>query len=187
LRSLIDVVSYPRDRAIVQLLAETGIRRGELAALDVNDLSVGQALLIVRHGKGDKMRMLPLTQVLRRQLELMRGVKSSGPLFTSRAGTRLSVRQINRIVAAAGEQAGITNPNPRHTQITCHLLRHSFARLWKDHGGSVETLSKILGHSSVKTTMDVYGTESLADVQRNYASTIKRMTRSTTRQFNKRR
>jgi integrase/recombinase XerD len=168
LRVLIDSASSPRDRCIVQLLSETGIRRGELAALDVADLVGDQTLLVVRRGKGGKMRMLPLTPSMKRCLMSLQGSRSSGPFFISRAGLRLSVRQINRIVAETGKRAGVANPNPRHNQITCHLLRHSFARLWKDAGGSIETLSKILGHSSVKTTMDVYGTESLVDVRRNY-------------------
>lgn len=175
LRALIDSAVSPRDRSIILLLAETGIRRSELAALDVSDHVAGQPLLIVRRGKGGKLRMLPLTSSLQRQIRSICGRLTSGPLFTSRSGTRLGVRQINRIVAMAGKRAGITSPNPRHAQITCHLLRHSFARLWKENGGSVETLSKILGHASVKTTMDVYGTESLADVQRNYQRMMEKL------------
>lgn len=177
---LLDSDPHPRNGSILRLLAETGIRRSELAALDVSDLLAGQFLIVVRRGKGGKMRMLPLTSTLRRELEELTAGRSNGAMFASRAGSRLSVRQINRIIAQAGRRAGITSPNPRHNQITCHLLRHSFARLWKENGGSIETLSKILGHASIKTTMDVYGTESLADVQKNYAVTIKRITRSTT-------
>jgi len=166
--TLIESESDLRNRAILRLLAETGIRRSELASLDVTDLIAGQSLIVVRRGKGGKMRMLPLTGPLRREIEQLAEGRQSGPLFVSKAGSRLSVRQINRAVAKSGNRAGIASPNPRHNQITCHLLRHSFARLWKENGGSVETLSKILGHASVKTTLDIYGTESWADVQRNY-------------------
>lgn len=167
--TLIESDPNPRNRAIIRLLTETGIRRSELAALDVTDLLASQFLIVVRRGKGGKMRMLPLAGPLKREIEHLAEERQSGPLFASKAGSRLSVRQINRIVGQAGKRAGIVSPNPRHTQITCHLLRHSFARLWKENGGSIETLSKILGHASIKTTMDVYGTESWADVQRNYA------------------
>lgn len=175
LARLIAAAASERDRAMVQLLAETGLRRGELGSLDIGDLDTAQPLLTIRSGKGGKMRLVPLTTDLHvRLLRLVRGW-DSGPVFQARSGSRLSLRQINRVVAAIGQRAGVANPNPRHKQITCHLLRHSFARLWKDAGGSIETLSKILGHSSVKTTMDVYGTQSLTDVQRNYAATIRKM------------
>jgi integrase len=72
-------------------------------------------------------------------------------------------------VAQAGVRSGIRNPNPKYQHLTCHLFRHSFARVWKARGGSIESLSKILGHESVRTTWDEYGSESLEDVRRNYA------------------
>lgn len=183
LKALIEAAGTARDRAILQLFAETGIRRGELVALDVSDIDRSQSMLLVRHGKGNKLRMLPLTGAMLRQLVSLAGDRSSGPVFVSLMKKRLSVRQINRVVAATGLRAGIANPNPRHKQITCHLLRHSFSRLWKSHGGSIETLSRILGHASVKTTLDVYGRESWTDVQRNYARTITRITKGKTTKF----
>lgn len=165
---------------MAELLAQTGLRRGELASLDIPDLDRVQPLLTIRLGKGGKMRLVPLTKGLHGRLLALTRNEPDGPIFRSRVGDRLSLRQINRLIASVGKRAGISNPNPRHKQITCHLLRHSFARLWKDAGGSIETLSKILGHSSVKTTMDVYGTESLRDVQENYQNIMTKLGRSTT-------
>lgn len=181
---LIAAANPGRDTAIVRLLAETGLRRAELAALDDSDLDHERSLLTVRNGKGGKLRFLPITSVLKAELVRLRSANGNSALFRSSRGARLSVRQINRIVAAAGRRAAVTNPNPRHDQITCHLLRHTFSRLWKAHGGSIETLSRILGHASVKTTLDVYGLESLIDVQRNYEHTIARITRGMKQQFN---
>jgi len=161
-----------RNQVMLQTFVQTGIRRSELAALSVSDISQGRQLLVIRQGKGDKMRLVPVSGALLADLMELIGQRTAGHVFLSRNGGGLSTRQINRIVAAAGRRAGVTNPNPKYRQITCHLFRHSFARLWKSAGGSLESLSKILGHASVKTTIDVYGTESLADVQRNYESTI---------------
>lgn len=175
IRKLIANAGTPRNRTILQLFVETGIRRSELVSLDAADIDVAQSLLVVRNGKGGKLRILPLTAALKANLAALTNKNAAGPVFTSATRERLSLRQVNRIVASAGERAGLANPNPRYRQITCHLLRHSFSRLWKAHGGSIETLSRILGHASVKTTMDVYGTESLTDVRRNYASTIVKM------------
>ena len=99
----------------------------------------------------------------------------AGPVFQSRNGQYLSVRQINRIVANTGRRADVKNPNPKYDQITPHLFRHSFARLWKDRGGDIETLSKIMGHRSVKTTWDLYGTQGLSDVRRNYSQIMRKL------------
>jgi site-specific recombinase XerC len=77
------------------------------------------------------------------------------------------------IVAAAGEAAGLTNPNPRRSRINPHLLRHSFARHYLDAGGSLRALSYILGHSSIVTTGDVYGTPSVAFIEEEYRRVMK--------------
>ena len=65
--------------------------------------------------------------------------------------------------------------NPKYKNITCHLFRHSFSREWKKQGGSIESLAKILGHTSVKTTLDEYGTEDIEEVQENYERVIGEM------------
>jgi integrase/recombinase XerD len=136
------------------------------------DLDSRQSLLIVRSGKGGKLRMLPLSDRLAARLSTVASDEAAVPLFRTASGNPLGIRQINRIITVAGERAGIGNPNPRHKNITCHLLRHSFARHWKDVGGNIETLAKILGHSSVKTTWDMYGTQSIDDIRRNYRQII---------------
>jgi len=160
--------SSPRDKAILLLLVKTGLRRTEVASLLVEDIRRKENLLVVKNSKGGKMRLVPLTQQLKTHLSAVVGDRKAGCLFASSRGPTLSSRQINRIVAAAGRRANVHNPNPRYSQVTPHLLRHSFARLWKDRGGSIEALAKILGHKSVKTTWDLYGTMSLKDVQREY-------------------
>ena len=87
----------------------------------------------------------------------------------------MSARQLNRVVEKAGLQAGVQHPDPSRTRLTCHLFRHTFARLWKDAGGSIESLSSILGHASQATTMDLYGREGLSDIRANYAKTMKQI------------
>jgi integrase/recombinase XerD len=158
-------------------MAETGLRRAEVAALRAEDLRLNDGVLVVHNGKGNKARIVPLTTALAARMRELTGLRQHGPVFQSATGGHLSLRQINRIAAKAGRRAGVHNPNPRQRDITCHLFRHSFARLWKQHGGSIESLTKILGHASVKTTWDLYGTEGLADVRRNYARTMAKVTR----------
>ena len=169
---VINAAKSLRDRCILKAFAQTGIRREELASLDVRDVDLKRRRLHIREGKGAKARTVPITDELRSDLELNIGKRKTGPLFLSNQRRGLSIRSLNRIVHDAGVRAGVENPNPKHTGLTPHLFRHSFARLWKKRGHSIESLANILGHSSVATTWDLYGTESIEDVQENYEAVM---------------
>lgn len=175
LRRLVLAGRTPRDRTMIQLFCETGMRRAEVAALRIEDCRLADRVLVVRHGKGNKMRLVPLTLSMVTAVSALTGPSVQGPVFASSNGGHISLRQVNRIVADAGYHADILNPNPKYDHVTCHLLRHSFARHWKAKGGSIESLSKILGHSSPAITLTVYGRESLTDVRRNYDTTMRRV------------
>lgn len=164
-----------RDRTMLTLMAETGVRRTEVVSLEITDVRLQEQLAVIRNGKGGKTRLVPLTDQLVSLLEQSVGGRREGHVFVSRSGGRLSSRQLNRIVERAGIDSGVQHPDPNRTKLTCHLFRHTFARLWKDAGGSIETLSSILGHASQATTMDLYGREGLSDVRSNYAKTMKQI------------
>lgn len=151
------------------------MRRAELALLDVRDITFEKNLLEIREGKGGKSRTIPITEELASDLLHLVANRKKGPVFESQRGGHMVPRQINWIVARAGELAGVKNPNPKYEHLTCHLFRHSFAREWKKRGGSIESLSKILGHTSVKTTLDEYGTEDLETIEQNYRQVMQDM------------
>jgi integrase len=65
----------------------------------------------------------------------------------------------------AGERAGITNPNPARQHINPHIFRHSIARHLKNKRFSAEWIQNFLGHASYKTTMDMFGTLSIDEMQ----------------------
>ena len=175
LQRLIDGAQSARDKALVTLFVDTGIRRFEASRLLASDLDFKEKLILVRNGKGNKLRMLPMSPRLIQHLKVLTKPGLELPLFKSISNAQLGIRQVNRIVAHAAKNAQIKNPNPRYANVTCHLIRHSFARHWKEVGGNIESLAKILGHSSVKTTWDMYGTQSIADVRKNYQETINKM------------
>lgn len=162
-----------RDAIMVAL--DTGMRLIELVLLSSENLGAGGRVAHLEDTKSLKSRTIPITDELVSDYRHLIGGKKTGAVFESNRGGSLTLRQVNWIVATAGERSGVKNPNPKYSRITCHLFRHSFAREWKRLGGSIETLSKILGHTSVKTTLDEYGTEDLEDVRRNYDSIINKM------------
>jgi integrase len=168
-RKVIYACTSPRDRCLVATLATTGMRRAEVAALDVRDFDPATRRLTIRAGKGNKQRTVPITEELASDLRLLIGKRATGPLFLSNRGAALTPRQVNRIVAHAGELAGVKHPNPASDgHVTCHLFRHTFARHWKQRGGDIESLAQILGHASSSTTVDLYGTLSIDDIQEHY-------------------
>jgi len=110
--------------------------------------------LIIRHGKGDRRRIVPLNRPARaalrewladRAAHHSRPKTSSGPLWISRTGEQLSVRSLSKIVTAVMARAGIED--------SAHALRHTAAtRLVRDHGRDLVLVADILGHADVKTT-----------------------------------
>ena len=159
-------------RSIIKTFLQTGVRRFELAALDIRDIDFDRRRATIR-GKGDKERTVIMSEDLLTDIKHLVGNRKTGPVFMSNRGGAYSTRAINKIVAQVGAAAGVNHPDPTKTNITCHLLRHTFARLWKkDHTRSIESLSKILGHTSIATTEDEYGTENIEDVQENYDEAI---------------
>ena len=172
IKKIIYAAANFRDRCLIKALAHTAIRRAELASLDIRDIDFERHLLQIREGKGGKSRTVPISEELASDLKHLNGNRKSGPIFLSQRKGPLTLRQVNWIVAQVGIASGVKNPNPGCKYITCHLFRHSFAREWKKRGGSIESLSKILGHTSVKTTLDEYGTEDLPTVSENYRKII---------------
>jgi integrase/recombinase XerC len=172
IRQLVAGAETTRDRAIIALLAYTGVRRAELRDIRVEDVEKAKRRVLIRLGKGGKSRFVFFPPTVGPMLEHLIDGRRTGPLILNARGQSLSVRSINEIVASVARAVGVRNPNPRYSNVTPHLLRHSFARNWKRSAGSLESLQKILGHASFSTTMDLYGTESLDETNSNYSKTI---------------
>ena len=168
IRRLIDSAPTLRDRMMVMLLAFTGIRRAEVRSLKKSDIDSNRRRLLIRLGKGGKQRIVFLPVELVKALDSYCRILHTAYLFPGRKGQQMSLRNVNYILARVGERAGVYSPNPRYVNVGAHLLRHSLARNWKRAGGSLESLQKILGHASLKTTLDIYGTESQEDTEQNY-------------------
>ena len=154
-----------RDRCLLKALFWAGLRREEATKLDIRDIDFGRQRIKVR-GKGGKTRIVPIIDdEFVSDLKHLIGNRTDGAVFAGPNGKALSIRTINHITQQAGEKAGVENPNPGLTHINPHIFRHSIARYLKSTGFSAEWVQNLLGHASYKTTMDMYGTISIDEMQ----------------------
>ena len=149
LEALRDSCDSKRDLAMVDLLASTGMRVGELIRLDIDDVDI-QGRECVVTGKGNKQR--PVYFDARTKLHLaayLESRKDGNPaLFVSLNGRtqRLSVCTIEKRIKALGEKAQVGRVHP-------HKFRRTLATHAIDKGMPIEQVQKLLGHSKIETTM----------------------------------
>ncbi|MBI3996568.1 MAG: tyrosine recombinase XerC [Candidatus Omnitrophica bacterium] len=139
-----------RDRAMLETLYSTGARVSELVGLDLEDLDEISGTVMVR-GKGKKERLCPIGETA---LKTIRAYMAKRPtklrvpyaIFVSQKGTRLTVRQVDRLIAHYVQVAQLPST------ISPHSLRHSFATHLLEHGADLRSVQELLGHSSLSTT-----------------------------------
>lgn len=140
-----------RNLALVDLLFATGLRVGEVSALNLVDFAVPDSCFRVK-GKGgrDRLAFVVDEQTLRIQREhvdLRSSMTSDSPaLFVNASGERLSTQGIANIISQFRKDAGIE----RH--ITPHMLRHTVATLLLRNGVDIRVVQEFLGHASIATT-----------------------------------
>jgi len=148
-----------RDRALLLLAVQTGLRVSELVGLNCEDLVLGNEAPYVRcHGKGRKERLTPLrkqtTTVLRDWLRERDG-RPSEPLFPNARGGRLSRDGVEHLLAKHVATASAQCPSLQTKRVSPHVLRHSAAMDLLQHGVDRSVIALWLGHESVQTT-EVY-------------------------------
>jgi integrase/recombinase XerC len=143
-----------RNYALIQLMLQTGLRVGEIAALRHEDLRINErsGSVRVREGKGRKEREVPLNttarKALRDYLDTLEVCDHHAPVFRSSRGTPLSVRAIQQSVSTIAARAGI-----KRIPVSAHTLRHTFAvNYLKGNRGNLVELSNVMGHESLNTT-----------------------------------
>ena len=140
-----------RDLALVDLLFATGMRVGELSALDIKDFLTQEASFRVQ-GKGGRDRLAfavdeKTIKIQQEHLHARTRIATDSPaLFLNASGQRLSTQGIANVIAQLREQAGIE----RH--ITPHMLRHTVATLLLRNGADIRVVQEFLGHASIATT-----------------------------------
>lgn len=168
----LDYAQGLRDRAMLELLYGTGIRRMELAGLDLLDIDRERRTLHVRRGKGGKGRFVPIGERalawLRKYETQARTLLQRDPheraMFLNIDGRRLSMNALSWRVRRYLDQAGI------HKAGACHLFRHTMATVMLDNGADVRHVQEMLGHADIGTTQH-YTKVSIAKLQAVHAAT----------------
>lgn len=158
LRILEIVDNYPyennflryRNYAIFSMFIMSGIRKKELLNLKYTDVDVENLSIFIRQGKGSKDRIIPinyrLAEAFQKYLEVRKKVYKTCPEFFASYTYDMKFTEsgLKRLIEKINEVSGIT--------FTIHKLRHTFATLMLEGGCDIYSLSKMMGHSDIKTT-----------------------------------
>jgi integrase/recombinase XerD len=139
--------SYERNRAIILLMLDTGLRASELCDLKLEDLDNRNHRIYVRKGKGMKERQLPFSprtgQMIWRYVGARKDTRDGDPLFASKLNRPMTRTKLAEMFASIGKRAGVTKFHP-------HRIRHTFAIQYLRNGGNAYTLQMMLGHNSLE-------------------------------------
>ncbi len=172
-KRLLDQVAHPRDRAMLSVMLDLGLRVAEVAGLQVDDYEPAsapdQAARLRVRGKGDKERIVWLLPEIAAVLESWLQERPQSPcraLFLTRRGQAFSVRGIQERVEHYGRRAGL--------HVTCHQLRHTCARRLAEGRMPLASLASWLGHAS-PTTTQVYINGANLSVRADYEAARNRL------------
>jgi integrase/recombinase XerD len=161
-----------RDRALMEALYSTGMRRMELANLKIHDLDTERGTVMIRKGKGKKDRVIPIGN--RAVAWIIKYIHESRPklsvqpddhtLFLSNAGESLSLDHLSDLVRAYIDSTNIGKRG------ACHMFRHCVATFMLDNGADIRFIQQMLGHADLKTTQ-IYTHISIRQLKRVHAAT----------------
>lgn len=154
-----------RNRLIVMMLYETGMRRAELIGLLDKNVDTAKGELKV-HGKRDKDRIIPFGTELADWIEKYRSLREDQALagehfFVRESGEPLYPMLVYRIVREALIEAGVTSKR------SPHVLRHTFATAMLNDGAALNSVKELLGHESLATTQ-IYTHVTFSELKNNY-------------------
>lgn len=143
-----------RDRAILEVLYSTALRREEVANLLIDDIDTDGGYVYVREGKGSKDRVVPLGQsVCDLVKSYLTGIRpewvnaaKGKHLFLNRWGKGMDPQAVAQVVHKYARRAGIEKP------VSTHTFRHSCATHMLRNGAPIRQLQEMLGHASLETT-----------------------------------
>lgn len=143
-----------RDRAILEVLYSTGMRRRELIALSIWDLDAERGTVSIRQGKGRRDRMVPIGEraaawVGKYSADVRPGLvvpPDAGVLFLTKEGLDFTPDHLSGLVTRYVERAELAKHG------SCHLFRHTMATLMLEGGADIRYIQQMLGHAELSTT-----------------------------------
>lgn len=172
-----------RDRAMLETLYSTGMRRAELVGVRVDDLDLREGTLFIRLGKGKKDRLVPIGERasawIERYLYTVRPhhleeadpeVQDAGVLFLAQHGGPMQPKQLSKIVKGAITAANLERFRDTHPNAACHLFRHACATHMLENGADIRYIQALLGHSHLSAT-EVYTRVSIGKLKAVHAQT----------------
>ena len=161
-----------RDRAMLEVLYATGMRRHEIAALELGDIEAERGVVLIREGKGGKDRLLPLGdralhwvgEYLERGRPLLAWNAEDKTLFLGNEGKRLSPLWLSTVIARRVDAAELGKRGG------CHLWRHTMATLMLEGGADLRFIQAMLGHAEISTTQ-IYTQVAIRQLQAVHAMT----------------
>ena len=130
-----------RNKALILTLAYTGIRRGELLGLLVGDIDFNRYVILIRQGKNQKDRVIPMAE----RIVIPLHNQCAGKLAQEKVFPRLNASGVWRIVTSLAKACGLEGFHP-------HSLRHCFATQLLERGATLRDVQLLLGHESLETT-----------------------------------
>lgn len=145
-----------RDQAILSVLYYCGLRAAELVALTMQDVNLRNRMLVVKHGKGNKERLVPFTDECRDAVQkylteerpklAVKSEKLQSTLFLNSKGNPLTTRGLEYILDSIQQKTGT------FVGLHPHILRHSFATHLLENGADLRVIQDLLGHKSLNAT-----------------------------------
>lgn len=171
-QSLIQDYKGIRDRAILEVYYATGIRRMELANLDIDDVDLKHHIITVRKGKGGRDRRTPIAECsctwvdiyLKHIRPRLQSLQSGQALFIDNRGLRYREHQLTRVASKYVKRSGVRKSG------ACNLFRHSTATLMHQNGADIRYVQDMLGHADISTTQ-IYTHVAINKLREVYAET----------------
>lgn len=146
-KKVLQACENPRDKALIMLMVDSGLRRSEVLTLNWEDVDVQTGSVHIQHGKGGKSRSVVIGAKTRRALLAYRRTLEqfeNAPLFQTKEGNRFTENGLRSLLLRVGERAGV--------HISPHALRRTFATLALRAGMSPLHLQGLLGHTTLEMT-----------------------------------
>ncbi|MEM0360237.1 MAG: tyrosine-type recombinase/integrase [Candidatus Diapherotrites archaeon] len=159
--AIINAAKTPQSRLLLKLLYSSGLRVSEATNLKITNLDLNEKTAVVRGGKGNKDRMVILSEEWINEFKkfLENRKNKSEFVFCKKNGQPISADTVQRIVRKCRKKAKIQK------NITPHSFRHSFATHLLESGENIRKIQELLGHSSLSTTQ-IYTTISTEELKK---------------------